>query len=123
MATILIVDDETNTRVLLNSILENELGHELFFSPDGAAAIEMYPLIYPDLVITDLVMPRLNGVRLIEHLKAVYPDSKIMAMSGRAPEQLERAEAAGAMATLTMPIQRNELLAAVERALADPGPG
>lgn len=73
MATILIVDDETNTRVLLNSILENELGHELFFAPDGAAAIEMYPRIDPDLVITDLVMSRLNGVRLIEHVRRSIP--------------------------------------------------
>ena len=81
----------------------------------------------PDLVITDLVMPQLSGIPMIEHLKAVYPTSKIIAISGKAPEQLEDAEAAGAVAALEKPFRRAALVAVVEQALAirepwDPAP-
>ena len=72
----------------------------------------------PDLVITDLVMPGLHGVLLIEHIRTLDPDAKIIAISGKAPEQLHRAKEAGAMATLTKPLDRAKLVAAVERALA-----
>ena len=125
MATILVVDDDANTRVFLSTVLGYQLGHELVFAKDGQAGIETYRRTDPDLVITDLVMPGSNGLHLIERLKEAYPTSKIIAVSGKGPEQLERAQAVGAVAALTKPIQRDELVAAVGRALAreasDPG--
>lgn len=122
MARILIVDDDSQARVLLNAVLGQQLGHDLVFAPDGEAAIESYRKVQPDLVITDLVMPQLNGILLIEHLKVMYPAVRIIAVSGKAGEQLERAEMAGAVAALHKPIRRDELLAAIERALSDPDP-
>ena len=118
LATILVVDDEPQARLLLASVLQDELGHEVVFAPDGEAAAETYGQIDPDLVITDLVMPQLSGIPMIEHLRAAYPTSKIIAISGKAREQLEDAEAAGAVAALEKPFRRGELVAAVERALA-----
>lgn len=122
MATILIVDDDPGTRVLMNAILGETMGHELLFAPDGESGIERFRAADPDLIITDLVMPALHGIRLIEHLKEVYPDPKIIAISGKAKEQLERAEEAGALASITKPIQKDELVSAVEQALSGPEP-
>lgn len=122
MAMILVVEDEQDTRVLLNEILSKELGHDVVFATDGASGLDRYRETLPDLVITDLVMPGLHGIPMIEHLREVHPDSRIIAISGRAPEQLDRARAAGARATLVKPIQRGELITAIEEALADPDP-
>jgi CheY-like chemotaxis protein len=117
MARILIVDDDPATRVLMNSILGEGLGHELVFAQDGETAIQRYGRLAPDLVITDLVMPKMHGVLVVEHLRKTFPLSTIIAISGKAPEQLARAGDAGAVATLTKPIQRDELVRAVREAL------
>ena len=71
VATILVVDDDQETRILLSSVLGDGLGHTLVFAKDGEAGIRIFRRTDPDLVITDLVMPRLHGVLMIEHLKAV----------------------------------------------------
>ena len=89
--------------------------------------LTVYEQIHPDLVITDLVMPEMHGVLLIEQLKAAHPACKVIAISGKAPEHLQRAIQAGALATLEKPMERRALVEAVERALApdrfESGPG
>ncbi len=117
MAKILVVDDDAETRVLLNALL-GALGHDIVFAPDGESAIGRFERTDPDLVITDLVMPNLHGVELIEHLRAVYPGSRIIAISGLAPDQLQDAREAGAVAALPKPIDGDALLEAVDRALS-----
>ena len=120
--TILVVDDDPQARVLLNSLLADDLGHQLVFAPDGEAGIARYEQTHPDVVITDLVMPRLSGILMIEYLTAIYPTSKIIAVSGKGSGRLKRAKAAGAVATLAKPIQRDELISALQEALAGPEP-
>jgi len=122
LAKILVVDDDPETRLLLDSILGDANGHEIVFATDGDKGISTFDKDQPDLVITDLVMPHLHGVLMIEHLTAVYPSTKIIAISGKAPEQLERAESAGAVASLQKPIDRDALVEVVEWALAAPKP-
>lgn len=122
MAVILIVDDDPSTRVLLNVLLGNQLGHELVYAGDGEAALETYDRVGPDLVITDLVMPKLNGHRLIAQLTELDRHCRIIAISGKAPEQLERAEKAGALASLVKPLSRGPLQQIVQEVLARPVP-
>ena len=118
LATILVVDDESQARTQLGAFLGNELGHDILYALDGDDAIDVYAQVRPDLVITDLVMPGLHGLLLIDHLTTFYPGSRIIAMSGKEPEKLEKALALGAAATLRKPIQRGLLVASVERLLA-----
>ena len=66
MATVLVVDDDPQARTLLQGTLV-ALGHRVLLAPDGEVALTLYDQAEPDLVITDLVMPVLNGVLLIEH--------------------------------------------------------
>ena len=116
MARILIVDDEELDRVLERSILE-DAGHELLFASDGQAALQLYREEEVDLVITDLAMPRINGLRLIRMLLEEDPDARVIAVSGVSPEQLPTAEDLGARGTLFKPLDRDVLLDSVEAVL------
>jgi CheY-like chemotaxis protein len=122
MALILVVDDDAQIRVLLRSLLEDELGHEVVFAADGQMAAERFAKIDPDLVITDLIMPKMHGVALIQHLRAMYPASTLIAISAKGQTVLDRALKAGAAAALGKPLNREELVTAINRALrpADP---
>ncbi|MSR22570.1 MAG: response regulator [Gemmatimonadetes bacterium] len=66
-----------------------------------------YNRMRPDLVITDLVMPKMDGLRLIAELMAMNASVRIIAVSGKGPEQLERAKAAGALVALAKPFRRD----------------
>lgn len=119
MARILIVDDEEMERLFEASILE-EVGHELLFASHGQAALDMWEKEEIDLVITDLVMPELNGLRLIRAIRESDHTARIIAISGHAPEQLDLAQDFGAMRTLFKPIQPEVLLKTVEEVLSLP---
>lgn len=70
MATILVVDDEQEISSAIQSILEDE-GHQIVLCPDGRAAIDRLASgLTPDLVISDVMMPRLSGFELLTHIRA-----------------------------------------------------
>ncbi len=116
MAKILIVDDEEMDRVVESSILEGA-GHELMFAPHGETALRLFKSQLVDLVITDLAMPELNGLRLIQELRRLDPAVRIIAISGVSAHQLERAAALGAARTLQKPVAPEDLLKAVDEAM------
>lgn len=118
MARILIVDDDEMDRLLERTILQ-DAGHELFFASDGAVALRLYREKHVDLVLTDLAMPNLNGLRLIRELRDLNPDVPVIAISGKSPEQLPSAEDMGAARTFFKPVDRDELLKAVEEVLEE----
>jgi len=69
MATILIVDDEQPLRELLADVLESD-GHRVMTAGNGREALTIVARDRPDLVVSDVMMPLLNGVRLCQQLKA-----------------------------------------------------
>lgn len=117
MARILIVDDDEMERLLLQSVLEED--HELFFAPNGRVAEEIVRKEPVDLVITDLAMPEVNGLRLIKDLRSQGETMPIIAISGAAPEQLDLAQDYGAGIVLFKPIHRQQFLRAVRTCLED----
>jgi DNA-binding response OmpR family regulator len=78
--TILVVDDDPGIRDALALLLEDE-GYVVLTAPDGLAALEAVARDSPDLVITDLYMPGLDGVGLIERLQSKWPDLPIFIVS------------------------------------------
>ncbi len=68
-ARILIADDDSRTREFLTGLVQ-DLGHEAVAVPDGAAALEAVAARAPDLVLSDVAMPRLTGFDLCRRLKA-----------------------------------------------------
>ncbi|MFH1766098.1 MAG: response regulator [Gemmatimonadota bacterium] len=120
MARILIVDDEEMDRVLLSEIL-HQAGHEPRFAPNGQAALKIWKASDIDLVITDIVMPELNGLELLEALREEDPWVRVIAISGITAKKLNEAARAGALAILTKPIDPRELLLEINRALSESG--
>jgi CheY-like chemotaxis protein len=116
LAKILVVDWEEEERVYLWSVLENA-GHELLFAADGQAALDVWRGKDVDLVITELYLPELNGLRLIRELMDRDPDALVVALSEISADQLDLAEDYGACRILYKPVNPQALLAAVNRAL------
>lgn len=118
MANVLIVDDDENDRLLMRALLGE--GHELYMASNGEQALKLY-LRHPiDVVVTDIQMPKGDGLELIGALKGLDPDAAIVAVSGQDPQKLELAELAGARTVLRKPLTRQVLSAAVEEACAPP---
>lgn len=82
MKRVLIVDDQTSIKLFVKSILDS-VGEPLVveFAADGYEATELIKRHLPDLVITDIFMPRMDGIELIEYLKALDPRPVIIAMT------------------------------------------
>ena len=79
-STILVVDDEPAIRDLVSVLLE-DAGYTVCSAPDGLAAMEAVARESPDLVVTDLYMPRLDGLGLIAWLRREWPHLPIVVLS------------------------------------------
>ena len=118
MACILIVDDDESDLLLLQAMLEGE--HELHVATNGEEALRLYLRHPVDAVVTDIQMPRGDGIELITALRGLDPDAAIIAVSGQRPHKLDIAQMAGAVAILPKPIFRKSLLEAVAQAIEPP---
>jgi two-component system chemotaxis response regulator CheY len=103
---VLVVDDESNMRFLLRMVFESE-GFEVVEAHHGAAALERVKEEEPDLVVTDLMMPVMNGRQLVERLRADAETAgiPILVLSANA-----NAEVVGADAALRKPFDVDALL-------------
>lgn len=81
MPRILIIDDEPLVRAVLRSILERN-GYTVMDAPDGRAGLALWRHTPSDLVLTDLFMPECDGIEVIRQLRRVWPQAKIIAMTG-----------------------------------------
>jgi len=79
--TVLIVDDDADVLRLLQSIL-SEGGYEVIAAKNSDAAIKAFERRKPDLLLTDVVMPGMSGPMLVDHLRGLAPDLKVLFMSG-----------------------------------------
>ena len=114
---ILIVDDDKDARELIGSVLA-EAGYAVEVAEDGYVAIEKLSAVPPDLVLTDLRMPGLNGVDLAQRIRALRDVPVILSTGAETHDLCTGAEAYGAVACLTKPINLDELLWTIETALA-----
>jgi CheY-like chemotaxis protein len=103
---VLVVDDESDMRFLLRMVLEPE-GFEVVEAHHGAVALELVKEEQPDLVVTDLMMPVMNGRELIERLRADAQTAgiPIIVLSANASTPV-----AGADAALSKPFDIDALL-------------
>jgi len=117
MALILIIDDDFKIREVLQQILERA-GYEVMEAFDGREGLSLYRKRPPDLVVTDIVMPKKDGLETITDLRIEFPGSKIIAISGGGrldpKPYLELAEGFGANRLLTKPFGHEEFLKAVQ---------
>jgi two-component system, response regulator, stage 0 sporulation protein F len=114
MASILIIDDEEIIRALLRSVLE-AAGYEVTEAANGRIGLELYRQNPRDLVITDILMPELNGLDMLLELTREFLRAKVIAISGAGEEKnvLDIAKLLGARQTFQKPFSVSKLLGAV----------
>ena len=120
MVSILLVEDDDELRTLLKLLLTSS-GYEVREAPNGTRACAMYQRHRFDLVITDLVMPDIDGLEVIMELLRRDKSAKIIAISGggqdRGKEYLRIAQKLGAQLTLSKPFSNEQFLEAVSLVL------
>jgi CheY-like chemotaxis protein len=120
VASILLVDDDEQFRAMLTEVL-TDAGYQVQQASNGKQALKLYASLPTDLVITDLVMPEKEGLEMIQELKQLYVNARIIAVSGgmRGGTQnyLKMAKALGAHRVLAKPFSHREILEAVSEVL------
>jgi len=119
MTKILVVDDTPDAREFMASILELER-FEVVMAADGLEGIEQARSESPDLIITDLTMPRLPGIEMIQKLRSMpeFKSVPILAVTSHGMEKAMDALRAGANRALARPVENHLLLAFVFDLLA-----
>ncbi len=117
---ILVVDDEPAILMTAAAILEMQ-GYRTATATDGLIALERALELKPDLILSDVVMPRMNGVQLAIELKQKLPSTRILLFSGNVAtaDILEVARGQGHdFNILAKPVPMDELLGAVKASLS-----
>ncbi|HJZ85740.1 MAG TPA: sigma-54 dependent transcriptional regulator [Polyangia bacterium] len=116
-ARILVVDDEANARTALGELLRDQ-GYAVETAADGFKALPKLEEFGPDLLLTDLKMPGLDGIELMRRSRESDPERAVVVMTAfGAVETAVEAMRAGAADYLTKPINLDELAVVIERAL------
>ena len=116
------VDDEPVVRRFATRVLEAE-GFLVSQAVDGAEALRLVREEVPgiDAVVSDIVMPRLNGVELLQALSSTHPHLPVLLMSGYASRELEGMGIAAPCAILAKPFTPERLVEALRRCLRGAG--
>jgi CheY-like chemotaxis protein len=118
MARILVAEDEAAVRAFVVRALQHS-GHEVREAADGAAALELLGAEAFDLLLTDIVMPVMDGIALALAASRDHPGLRILMMTGFAEEK-RRAHNLNALIhdVISKPFSLDQLIATVDRALA-----
>lgn len=124
MARLLVIDDDDPTREAWKALLE-QAGHEVQVAENGKEGLRFFKEQGADLIITDIVMPEMDGLEIIMKLWRDHPSAKVIAVSGGtdrldASMCLTNARVLGALRTLEKPVRGTELISAVDDILAAP---
>ncbi|MBA3660508.1 MAG: response regulator [Gammaproteobacteria bacterium] len=117
MASILLVEDDDLVRDMLTQILQRA-SHEVISAVDGEEAAEYLKKHEPDIMVTDIIMPKKSGITLISEVKNRHPHMEIIAISGGGrldpAGYLDLSESLGASVSFEKPIDNTALLMAID---------
>ncbi len=121
MSSVLLIEDNADLRLMLEQTLASA-GYEVKTAEDGSRAIALFQNNPPDVVVTDIYMPNRDGLEVIMEIRASFPQTKIIAISGQITHKnmLPVAKTLGALRTLAKPFQPQQLLSAVQEVLQPP---
>ena len=88
MQTVLVVDDVTLDRHLVGALIEEHAGWSAVFAEDGRDALALIKLQVPDVVLTDLQMPEMNGLELVEAIRRDYSYLPVILMTAHGSEEI-----------------------------------
>lgn len=121
-ASILIADDEPNIVLSLEFVLQEE-GYAVRVARDGVEALEAIAAQLPDLVLLDVMLPRMNGFEVCQRIRSrpEWRPLRVVMLSAKGREvEVQKGLALGADAYVTKPFAIKDLLAEVQRQLARP---
>ena len=117
MAKILLVEDDDLVRDMLMQILERAK-HEVTCVTNGEEATQCLQKFEPDIMVTDIIMPKKSGITLISEVKNRHPEMEIIAISGGGrldpTGYLDLSESLGASVSFEKPIDNTALLMAID---------
>lgn len=127
MTRVIIIDDEEDVRIVLKEIFVRA-GFDVAVASDGTEGLNLIRETGADLVITDIIMPGIDGVETAYDIRMEFPHTKIIVMSGggntgpldyepsaiATTSYLASAEAVGVDMTITKPFDRKELIKAAK---------
>ncbi|MBI4398602.1 MAG: sigma-54-dependent Fis family transcriptional regulator [Candidatus Omnitrophica bacterium] len=117
--SILIVDDEKNSREGLGKFLEAQ-GYDVSLAQDAKTALELVKKETPDLILSDIRMPEMDGITLLHHTKRLSPKTSVILLTAYGSvENAVEAMKAGAFHYLTKPVNVDELEFIVRKALSN----
>jgi CheY-like chemotaxis protein/anti-sigma regulatory factor (Ser/Thr protein kinase) len=88
MTTILVVDDSPVDRRLAGALVEKRLGLNVAYAADGKEAVAIIDQAAPDLVLTDLQMPHMSGLELVEHIRRRHPLVPVILMTAHGSDEI-----------------------------------
>jgi len=116
MYSILIVDDEPNYLVVLSELLQDE-GFEVFTASDAQQALQRIDAVDLDVVVTDMQMPGMNGMELLDKIKEKHQDLPVIIITAFAEVgKAVAAMQAGAFSYLAKPFSNDELIVTLKKA-------
>lgn len=117
MVKVLLVEDDDDVRDMLSQML-TRASHEVKAAVDGDNALFMLKDFHPDVLVTDIIMPKKSGTELITEVKKNHPDMEIIAISGGGRADpigyLDLSEDLGAAVSFAKPIDSSALLMAID---------
>lgn len=118
MARILLIDDDAVLRRVITLALE-AAGHQVQGYENARKATQRLDEPYPDLIITDIVMPEMDGLEMLRKIRQLQPELPVLAISGGGSFEpagyLSVAQSFGATAVLPKPFRPAELVELVSR--------
>ncbi len=113
---ILLIDDEEFTRIELGGFLQDE-GYSVITASDGLEGITTFENIQPEIVLTDVKMPKVDGFTVLKKIKAQKPETRVIILTGHGDEEMViRALKEGANDYIKKPINLNYLSESMTRA-------
>src|SRR5262245_14112375 len=107
MIKVLIVDDSVVVRRMLVTLLESEAGIEVVgWAGSGVSALQKLPMLDPDVVLLDVMMPDMDGIKTVQHMRRTHPTMPVIMCSSLTESGADvtlRALAAGATDHVTKP--------------------
>jgi two-component system cell cycle response regulator CpdR len=114
MIRILLAEDDASMRTYLARALERA-GYEVTTADRGTAALPMIEEGAYDLLLTDIVMPEMDGIELAQKAAAIAPDMRVMFITGFAAVALKAGKSAPSAKVLSKPFHLRDLVAEVDR--------
>jgi two-component system cell cycle response regulator CpdR len=114
MIRILLAEDDESMRVYLARALER-VGYDVTAVDRGTAALPLLETEGFDLLLTDIVMPEMDGIELAQKAAAIAPDMRVMFITGFAAVALKAGKAAPSAKILSKPFHLRDLVAEVDR--------